>query len=84
MNNELLLFVSNSLTALVSWFASRRRQQVETDNAILKNMGIVIDSYRQIIEDLKSEVGQLKTRISELEAKIDQLHEENKKLKANL
>lgn len=84
MNNELLLIASNSVTAVASWFAGRRRHRADTDNQVLKNLEISIGLYRQVIEDLKTEIGQLKRRISELEQKIDQLHEENKKLKANL
>ena len=84
MNNELLLFVSNSVTALVSWFASRRRQQVDIENQVLKNLEISIGLYKEVIDDLKVEIGQLKKRIVELEGKIDKLHEENKRLKANL
>ena len=84
MNNELLLLLSNSLTAVASFFIGRRRVNAETDNQVLKNLEISVCLYRQVIEDLKTEIGQLKRRISELETKIDQLHEENKKLKANL
>lgn len=84
MNNELLLLVSNTITAVAGWFLGRRRQNAETDNQVLKNLELSVNLYRQVIEDLKTEIGQLKRRISELEQKIDQLHEENKKLKANL
>lgn len=84
MTNELLLIISNSVTAVASWFVSRRRQQVDTDNAVLKNLEISIGLYKQVIDDLKTEIGQLKKRIVELEDKIDKLHAENKKLKANL
>lgn len=84
MNNELLLLVSNSLTAIASWFVSRRKQQVEVENQVLRNLEISIGLYKQVIDDLKTEIGQLKRRIVELEEKIDQLHAENKKLKANL
>lgn len=84
MNNELLLLVSNSLTAIASWFVSRRKQQVEVENQVLRNLEISIGLYKQVIDDLKTEISQLKRRIVELEEKIDQLHAENKKLKANL
>lgn len=84
MNNEILLLVSNSLTAIASWFVSRRKQQVEVENQVLRNLEISIGLYKQVIDDLKTEISQLKRRIVELEEKIDQLHAENKKLKANL
>lgn len=84
MNNELLLIVSNSITAVASWFASRRRQQVDIENQVLKNLEISVGLYKQVIDDLKIEIGQLKRRIVELEVKIDKLHEENKRLKAGL
>lgn len=84
MNNEYLLLLTNTITGLAGWFVGRRRQRAETDNQVLRNLEISIDLYRQVIDDLKTEIGQLKRRIAELEHKIDQLHEENKKLKANL
>lgn len=84
MTNELLLLISNSVTAVASWFVSRRRQQVDLENTVLKNLEISVGLYKQVIDDLKIEISQLKRRIVELEEKIDQLHAENKKLKANL
>lgn len=84
MNNELLLIISNSLTAVAAWFVGRRRQQAETDNQVLKNLELSINLYKQVIDDLKVEIGQLKKRIQELEEKIDELHAENKRLKGHL
>lgn len=84
MNNELLLIISNSLTAVAAWFVGRRRQQAETDNQVLKNLELSINLYKEVIDDLKVEIGQLKRRIQELEEKIDELHAENKRLKGHL
>lgn len=84
MNNELLLIISNSLTAVAAWFVGRRRHQAETDNQVLKNLELSINLYKEVIDDLKVEIGQLKRRIQELEQKIDELHAENKRLKGNL
>lgn len=84
MNNELLLIISNALTGIAAWFVGRKRQQADTDNAILKNMELVISSYKVLIDDLKEEIHELNIKIQELERKVDELHAENKKLKANL
>jgi peptidoglycan hydrolase CwlO-like protein len=84
MNNELLLIGSNILTGIASWFVSRKRQQAETDNQVLKNLELSINLYKEVIDDLKAEIGQLKRRIQELEEKIDILHAENKRLKGHL
>jgi polyhydroxyalkanoate synthesis regulator phasin len=84
MNDNLILLLSNILTAVASWFVSKKRQQAETDNAILRNMEIVISSYKVLIDDLKEEIHVLNLKIQELEKKIDELHAENKRLKANL
>lgn len=84
MNNEILLLLSNTVTAVASFFVGKRRISAETDNQVLRNLEISIGLYRQVIEDLKTEIGQLKRRINELEQKIDHLSAENKKLKANL
>ena len=84
MNDNLILLLSNTFTAIASWFVSKRKQQAETDNAILRNMEIVISSYKVLIDDLKEEIHGLNIKIQELEKKIDDLHAENKRLKANL
>ena len=84
MNSDILLLVTNALTGIAGWFVGKRRQQAETDNAVLKNLEISIDIYKQIIDDLKDEIKLLNIKIQELENKVDQLHKENSKLKANL
>lgn len=84
MNNELLLLISNSITGIVGWFVGRKKQQIESDNMILRNMEIVITSYKELIDDLKSEIQSLNVKVGELERKVDELHQENKRLRANL
>ena len=84
MNDELILIISNALTAIAGWFVGRRKQQAETDNSVLRNLEISINVYKTIIDDLKTEIQSLNLKIQELEKKIDELHEENKRLKASL
>jgi len=84
MNQELLLLISNTLTAVASFFIGKRRMSAETDNQVLRNLELSVNLYKQIIDDLKSEIHDLNIKIQDLERKIDELHEENKKLKANL
>ncbi len=83
MNESILLFLSNALTGLAAWFVGRKRQQADTDNAILKNMELVISSYKGLIDDLKQEIHELNIKIQQLEKKVDELHAENLKLKKN-
>jgi peptidoglycan hydrolase CwlO-like protein len=84
MNNELLLLISNTLTAVAGFFIGKRRSSAETDNIVLRNLELSVNLYRGIVEDLKKEIHDLNLKIQDLEKKIDELHEENKKLKANL
>ena len=84
MNETLILLISNGLTAIAGWFVGRRRQQADTDNAILKNMELVISSYKVLIDDLKTEIQNLTIKVQELEGKIDRLHQENNMLKSKL
>lgn len=84
MNETLILLVSNTLTALTGWFLGKKRQQADTDNAILRNMEIVISSYKVLIDDLKTEIQALNIKIQDLEKKIDDLHSENKILKSKI
>ena len=84
MNDTLILLISNTLTAIAGWFVGRKRQQAETDNAILRNMEIVISSYKSLIDDLKVEIQNLNIKVQDLEKKIDELHKENKILKSKV
>ena len=83
MNETILLFISNTITATASFFVGRRRQQADTDNQVLRNLEIAIGLYNNIIEDLKEEIHQLNIKIHDLEKKVDDLHAENNKLKRN-
>ena len=82
MNNETLLLISNALTGVASFFVGRKRQQADTDNAILDNLSKSINVYQVIIEDLKKEIHELNTKITELESKVDMLMKENRELKS--
>lgn len=84
MTNELILLISNSLTAVAAWFAGRRKMSAETDNQVLKNLELSINIYAELVKNLKEEIQSLNLKIQELERKVDELHAENKKLKANL
>jgi peptidoglycan hydrolase CwlO-like protein len=84
MNNEIILLISNSLTALAGFFIGKRKTNAETDSIVLKNLETSVNLYSQIISDLKKEIESLNIKIQELEKKIDELHAENKRLKGNL
>lgn len=84
MNETILLFLSNGLTAIVAWFAGKRRTNAETDSVVLKNLELSVNLYAQIIQSLKEEIESLNLKIQELEKKIDILHEENKTLKSKV
>ena len=81
MSNELLLLISNVLTATASFFVGRRKVNADTDNQVLKNLELSINLYQQIIQDLKKEIESLNVKIQQLEEKMDSLHKENKELK---
>jgi peptidoglycan hydrolase CwlO-like protein len=83
MNETILLFISNAITATASFFVGRRRQQADTDNQVLRNLEIAVGLYKNIIDDLKEEIHQLNIKIQDLEKKVDDLHAENIKLKKN-
>lgn len=84
MNETILLFLSNGLTAIIAWFAGKRKQQADTDNQVLRNLELAIGLYKTMIDDLKEEIHALNLKIQDLEKKIDELHSENKILKSKL
>jgi len=84
MDANLLLILSNAITGVAGWFVGKRKQQADTDNAVLRNLELSVNLYKTIIDDLKDEIHGLNLKIQELEKKIDELHAENKRLKANL
>lgn len=81
MNNELILIVSNALTAVAAWFVGKRKTDAETDNQVLKNLELSINLYKQIIDDLKKEIHDLNIQVQDLEKKVSELMAENRKLK---
>jgi predicted nucleic acid-binding Zn-ribbon protein len=81
MSTEILLLISNGLTALAGWFVGRRRSNAETDNQVLRNLELSIGLYKNIIDDLKQEIHELNIKIQTLESKVEDLMNENKKLK---
>jgi len=83
MNETILLFISNAITATASFFVGRKRQQAETDNQVLRNLELAVNLYKNIIDDLKQEIHELNIKIQDLEKKVDELHAENIKLKKN-
>jgi peptidoglycan hydrolase CwlO-like protein len=84
MNNEILLIISNALTAIAGFFIGRRKVNAETDNQVLRNLELSINIYAELVRNLKEEIRGLNLKIQELERKVDELHQENKKLKAKL
>ena len=81
MNENIILIISNALTAIAAWFVGRRKSNAETDNQVLRNLELSINLYKQIIDDLKKEIHDLNIKVQELEAKVDALSQENKRLK---
>lgn len=77
MNNELLLLISNSLTAIAGWWVGKRKMNVETDNQVLRNLELSINIYAELVKNLKEEIEGLNKKVQQLEKKIDELHEEN-------
>jgi peptidoglycan hydrolase CwlO-like protein len=81
MNTELLLVISNALTAIAGFFIGKRRSDAETDNQVLRNLELSIGLYKNIIDDLKEEIHELNNKIQDLEKKVEALMTENRKLK---
>lgn len=81
MSTEILLLISNALTSVATWFVTRKRQQADTDNQVLRNLELSINIYVKIIEDLKKEIHDLNTKVEDLEKRVGELMAENRKLK---
>jgi FtsZ-binding cell division protein ZapB len=81
MSTEILLLISNALTAIAGFFVGKRRSDAETDNAVLRNLELSISLYKNIIDDLKEEIHSLNIKIQDLEKKVEMLMDENRNLK---
>ena len=81
MNDTILLFLSNALTATAGWFVGKRKTNAETDNLVLSNLEKSMSIYQDLIQNLKEEIHQLNTKIQDLELKVDMLMKENRELK---
>ena len=81
MNNELILIISNALTAVAGFFVGKRRSDAETDNQVLRNLELSVNLYKNIIDDLKAEIHELNIKVQDLEKRVDELLTENRNLK---
>ena len=81
MSTELLLIISNTLTSAATWFVTRKKQQADTDNQVLRNLELSVNIYVRIIEDLKKEIHELNNKVQDLEKMVEKLMDENRKLK---
>ena len=81
MSTEILLIISNALTSAATWFVTRKRQQADTDNQVLRNLELSVNIYVKIIEDLKKEIHELNNKVNDLEKMVEKLMEENRRLK---
>lgn len=77
----LTILGSNVLVSIFAYVTGKRKVNADTDNAVLHNLEISVNLYKEIIDSLKDEIENLNIKIQELEKKIDELHEENKLLK---
>jgi hypothetical protein len=84
MNTEILMIVSNILTALTSFLIGRRQANAQTDNQVLLNLELSVNLYKDIISSLKLEIQELNDKIDILQKKVDELMTENKKLKSKI
>lgn len=82
MNDTILLFLSNAITATAAWFVGKRKTNAETDNIVLTNLEKSVNIYADLVKNLKEEIHELNQKISELEAKVDMLMKENRELKS--
>jgi archaellum component FlaC len=81
MSTELLLIISNALTSAATWFVTRKKQQADTDNQVLRNLELSVNIYVKIIEDLKKEIHELNNKVNDLEKMVEKLMDENRRLK---
>jgi peptidoglycan hydrolase CwlO-like protein len=81
MNQELILLISNILTAVAGWFIGRRKSNAETDNTILQGVEQSVSIYKDVVDSLKIEIERLHVKIDQLEKKIEELIKENHELK---
>ena len=84
MNETLLLFLSNAVTASAAWYVGKRKTNAETDNLVLSNLEKSMSIYQDLITNLREEIHQLNNKIQDLESKVDMLVEENRQLKKKL
>jgi phage shock protein A len=82
MNDTILLFLSNAITATAAWFVGKRKTNAETDNIVLTNLEKSVNIYAELVKNLKEEIHQLNNKITELETKVDMLMKENRELKS--
>jgi hypothetical protein len=83
-----LLVVSNTVTAIITHFSSRKKQSAEENELIAKSYTTLVKDLQMQIESMKKELVELRGEIlgmrlreAEMSLKIRNLEHENKLLK---
>ena len=64
---ELVSLILAPLTGVISWYASKRKHQAETDSVIVKNSGEVMKQWQELADRYENELKEIRIRLSELE-----------------
>jgi hypothetical protein len=73
---EIVILAMAPITGVVSWFASKKKHQAETDSIIIKNSGAVILQWKALADRYEKELSDIRKRVGEMEEKQELLEEE--------
>lgn len=72
------------ITAVITWFFTRRKQNAEIESNEIDNVEKAIKIWRDMSEGLKHQIDNLKKEISNLETLVNDLKKENSNLREEL
>lgn len=72
------------VTALVTFFTTKRKYKAESESIEYKNMQTILDTYKRELEAMNKRIDDYVSKINELEKKVKDLINENVSLKGEI
>lgn len=76
--------ISSTISALVSWFLTKRKYNSEVDSTVIENLQKSLDFYKILVDDNKERLDEVLRRNEALESEINDLRKQMFNVMSNI
>lgn len=69
---EIVSLALAPITGVVSWFASKKRHQADTDSVVVRNSSEVIGQWKELSDRYEKELNLIRGRLTRIELELEQ------------